>query len=227
MARGSCNDICQRRGKREQRRSSRWRVEGWSLSWRPRDRSMRSLAVGKPGLSHRSRNWGFRRADDHPRGERRCGQGLDRWTEEPRAARLLKGASDVKRAVRRAQPVASSIRQGAGTRANEDPSTGNEGSAQRHALRHALCCTRVQMRRRDDRFMEAGAAPVKEPGLHDEYPEGTCQRDDQKPHRMDHRRRADDRRARFLPPHARSQGRRRSRGGSDQSRGLDQDRRIA
>jgi hypothetical protein len=51
--------------------------------------------------------------------ERRCGQGLVRWIEEPRAARLLKGASDVKRAVRLAQRVASSKRFRAGTRANE------------------------------------------------------------------------------------------------------------
>ena len=53
------------------------------------------------------------------RRERRRGQGLVRWTEEPRAALLLKGASDVKRAVRLAQRVASSIRSRAGTRANE------------------------------------------------------------------------------------------------------------
>src|SRR4051812_49372081 len=45
--------------------------------------------IGPPG----------QRLADHPRGERRCGQGLVRWTEEPRTARLLQGASDVKRAV--------------------------------------------------------------------------------------------------------------------------------
>src|SRR5208283_2904460 len=45
--------------------------------------------------------------------------GLVRWTEEPRAVRLLKGASDVKRAVRLAQRVASSIRSRGGIRANE------------------------------------------------------------------------------------------------------------
>ena len=78
-----------------------------------------ALAVGKPGLSARVRNWGFRKAVDHLRRERRCGQSLVRWTEEPRAVRLLKGASDVKRAVRLAQRVASSIRSRGGIRANE------------------------------------------------------------------------------------------------------------
>ena len=55
-----------------------------------------SLAVGKPGLSCRSRNWGFEKTADHPWWERHCGQGLVRWAEEPRAARLRKGAGDVK-----------------------------------------------------------------------------------------------------------------------------------
>ena len=77
------------------------------------------LAVGKPGLSASARNWGFRKAVDHFRRERRCGQSLVRWTEEPQAVRLLKGASDVKRAVRLAQRVTSSIRSRGGTRANE------------------------------------------------------------------------------------------------------------
>ena len=82
-------------------------------------RSMGSSAVGQPGLSRRSRNRGFRRAADHPRGERHRGQGLVRWPEEPRAARLLQGASDVKPAVRLARRVASSIRRWAGISANE------------------------------------------------------------------------------------------------------------
>jgi hypothetical protein len=55
-----------------------------------------SLAVGKPGLSCRSRDWGFEKTADHPWWERHCGQGLVRWAEEPRAARLRKGAGDVK-----------------------------------------------------------------------------------------------------------------------------------
>ena len=35
-----------------------------------------SLAVGKPGLSCRSRNWGFAKTADHPQRERLGGQGL-------------------------------------------------------------------------------------------------------------------------------------------------------
>ena len=58
---------------------------------------VRSRRKARPfGLSTK---WGFRKTVDHPRRERRCGQGLIRWTEKPRAARPLKGASDVKRAV--------------------------------------------------------------------------------------------------------------------------------
>ena len=78
---------------------------------------VRSRRKARPfGLSTK---WGFRKTVDHPRRERRCGQGLIRWTEKPRAARPLKGASDVKRAVPTPQRVASSIRRCAGTRANE------------------------------------------------------------------------------------------------------------
>ncbi len=78
---------------------------------------VRSRRKARPfGLSTKL---GLQETGDHLRRERRGGQGLVRWAEEPRAARLPKGASDVKRAVRLAQRVASSIRSRAGTRTNE------------------------------------------------------------------------------------------------------------
>jgi hypothetical protein len=80
---------------------------------------MGSSAVGQPGLSRRARNGGLRKTDDYPRGERHRGQGRVRGTAQPRAARLLQGASDGKRAVRLARRVAPSIRRWAGISANE------------------------------------------------------------------------------------------------------------
>jgi hypothetical protein len=78
---------------------------------------VRSRRKARPfGLSTK---WGLQENGRPSPREQRCGQGLVRWTEEPQAARLLRGASDVKRAVRLAQRVASSIRRWAGTRANE------------------------------------------------------------------------------------------------------------